>query len=308
VKTGPFLFPGMHVVHAIFYFLGHHPIMKILQTLLGGVPASQFLEKHFTRLPFSHPGGAKEFTHHLDWNVIDKIIQEDKSVLRIVKDGKMVSDYVKLTFDEVKKRHQEGCTLLVRFAEKSDPALKKLADDFSLPFRTEVDIQLYCTPGGHNAFGWHYDVEEVFILQCKGSKHYTIRPNTVHPNPLVTSIPKDQGYENEKSTAAIQVTLEEGDWLYIPSGWWHRAETRKESMHISIGLMPRSAIDLLESFTALLAANPFWRTRMPVHRDFGSDEEEWEFYQEAIKKLGQDLARQFSDPEFLKFYLKSKKK
>ncbi len=289
-----------------FLFLAG-PIMKILQKLLGEMPVSLFLEKHFTRLPYSQPAGASSFTGHLDWKVIEKIIQDDKSILRIVKDGKMVSDYVKLTFSEARERFNAGCTLLVRFAEKSDSNLKYLADDFSRPFRTEVDIQLYCTPEGHNAFGWHYDVEEVFILQCQGSKHYTIRPNTIHPNPLVKSIPKDQGYELEKSSAAIQVTLEQGDWLYIPSGWWHRAETRKESMHISIGMMPRSAIDLLEAFPDFIVANPFWRTRMPVHMEFSNEEEELKFYQEAMKKLGQDLAKQFSDPEFLKYYLNNKK-
>lgn len=271
------------------------------------MPAPQFLDKHFTRLPFSRPGGAADFKHLLDWNVVEKIIQKDKSVLRIVKDGQMVSDYAKLSFDEVKKRHAEGCTLLVRFAEKSDDKLNALAESFAQLFRTDVDIQLYCTPEGHNAFGWHYDVEEVFILQCRGSKHYTIRPNTIHPNPHVKSIPQNQGYENEKSTAAIQVTLAEGDCLYIPSGWWHRAETRSESMHISVGLMPRCALDPLEAFPDYLAANSYWRTRMPVHLDFSSQDEEVQFYQEAFRKLGHDLAQNFSDPEFIKFFLKSKK-
>lgn len=278
--------------------------MKILEALLGEVPLEQFLGKHFTRLPYSQPGSAKAFQNLLNWEVVSRIIHEDKSVLRVVKDGKMVSDYVKLSLDEVKKRHADGQTLLVRFAEKSDPKLKDLADDFSKSFRTEVDIQLYCTPEGHNAFGWHYDVEEVFIIQSQGSKHYTIRPNTIHPNPLVKSIPKDQGYESEKSTTAIQVTLEEGDWLYIPSGWWHRAETKKESMHISVGLMPRSAVDLLDAFPEYLAQNAFWRTRMPVHLKFDTEDEEVKFYQDALGKLGADLAKQFSDPEFLKFFLK----
>lgn len=278
--------------------------MKILEALLGEVPLEQFLGKHFTRLPYSQPGSAKAFQNLLNWEVVSRIIHEDKSVLRVVKDGKMVSDYVKLSLDEVKKRHADGQTLLVRFAEKSDPKLKDLADDFSKSFRTEVDIQLYCTPEGHNAFGWHYDVEEVFIIQSQGSKHYTIRPNTIHPNPLVKSIPKDQGYESEKSTTAIQVTLEEGDWLYIPSGWWHRAETKKESMHISVGLMPRSAVDLLDAFPEYLAQNAFWRTRMPVHLKFDTEDEEVKFYQDALGKLGTDLAKQFSDPEFLKFFLK----
>lgn len=281
--------------------------MKILSELLGDVPLTAFLEKHFTRLPFSRPGGARQFRDLLSWTTVENIVREDKSVLRVVKDGKMVSDYVKLSMDEIRARHKDGQTLLVRFAEKSDKKLNDLAQDFARSFRTDVDIQLYCTPEGHNAFGWHYDVEEVFILQCQGSKHYTIRPNTIHPNPLVKSIPKDQGYENEKSTTAIQVTLEEGDWLYIPSGWWHRAETKRESMHISIGLMPRSALDLAEAFPDYLASHAFWRTRMPMHRDFSSEEEEREFYAEAIKKLGQDLSRHFADPEFLKFFLKRKK-
>ena len=281
--------------------------MQTLKKLLGVVSLEDFLGKNFTRIPFSLPHGADSFRSYLDWDGVEKIIQEDKSVLRIVKDGKMVSDYVKLTYPEVRKHHEEGKTLLVRFAEKSDSRLKELAEDFAQSFRTEVDIQLYCTPGNHNAFGWHYDVEEVFILQCQGSKHYTIRPNTIHPNPLVKSIPKDQGYEKETSTTAIQVTLEEGDWLYIPSGWWHRAETRKESMHISIGLMPRSAIDLLEAFPEYMAKNAFWRTRMPVHLDFKTDEEELAFYQDAFKKLGADLAKQFADPDFIKDYLKKKK-
>lgn len=281
--------------------------MKILQDLLGETPADQFLEKHFTRLPFSKAGGALPFTDLLNWKVVEDIIKEDKSVLRVVKDGKMVSDYVKLSLSDVLKRHNEGQTLLVRYAERSDMKLREFALDFARPFRTEVDIQLYLTPGGHNAFGWHYDVEEVFILQCQGSKHYTIRPNTIHPNPLIKSIPKNQGYEQEKSTTAIQVTLEEGDWLYIPSGWWHRAETRKESMHISVGLMPRSALDILEAFPEFLAKDAFWRTRMPVHHDFSSGEEELGFYQSAFEKLGHDLARRFADPEFLKFFLKRTK-
>lgn len=281
--------------------------MKILQSLLGDTSLKDFLSKNFTRLPYSRPHGADSLRELLNWEVVQKIIEEDKSVLRVVKDGRMVSDYVKLNFDEVMAHHHSGHTLLVRFAEKSDERLKDLADDFAKSFKTEVDIQLYCTPEGHNAFGWHYDVEEVFILQCQGSKHYTIRPNTIHPNPLVKSIPKDQGYDKEKSTTAIQVTLEGGDFLYIPSGWWHRAETKKESMHISVGLMPKSAVDLLEKIPEYLAQFPFWRTRMPIHQEFKSEEEALEFYRDAFGKLSTDLQKHFASEDFIKFYLKSLK-
>jgi 50S ribosomal protein L16 3-hydroxylase len=281
--------------------------MKILEQLLGESPEATFLPKHFTRLPFSKAGAARDLVDLLTWKTVEDILSAKKSVLRIVQDGKVIKDYVDLNFKEAKDHHSKGHTLLLRFAEKSSKALKDLADDFQKSFHTPVDIQLYCTPENHNAFGWHYDVEEVFILQTKGSKSYSIRPNTIHPNPLVKSIPKDLGYELEKTPIEIKVTLEEGDFLYIPSGWWHIAKTQKESMHISIGLMPSSAVDLAEYLPKFLAKNTFWRTRMPVHMKFSNQEDEVLFYQEAMAKLGKDLSTQLSSKEFIEEFLKWKK-
>jgi ribosomal protein L16 Arg81 hydroxylase len=281
--------------------------MKILEQLLGEHPDETFLPKHFTRVPYSRPLAAKGFSSLLNWEMVENILTVKKSVLRIVQDGKVIKDYVDLNFSEAKSHHDQGHTLLIRFAEKSSPELKKLADDFSQTFHTPVDIQLYCTPEGHNAFGWHYDVEEVFILQTKGSKSYSIRPNTIHPNPLVDSIPKNLEYEKERTPIEIKVTLEEGDWLYIPSGWWHIARTQKESMHISIGLMPSSANDLAHYLPKFLAKNPYWRTRMPIHKEFTSSDEEILFYQEAMEKLGKDLSTHLSSKEFIAEFLKWKK-
>lgn len=283
--------------------------MKILHDLVGEDPKANFLTKHFTKLPFSRPGGSEKFKHLLNWEMVEEIFKKNQSVLRIVKDGLMVKDYVEnMSFDEARDYHKKGNTLLLRFAEKSSPLLQEVCDDFKKSFHTEVDIQLYCTPEGHNAFGWHYDVEEVFILQTKGSKSYSIRPNTIHPNPLVRSIPKDLHYEEEKTPIEIKVTLKEGDFLYIPSGWWHIARTESESMHISVGLMPSSAVDIADYLPNYLAKNLFWRTRMPVHLEFPSKEEEISFYQEAMGKLGKDLEKQLSSPEFIQEFLQWKKR
>lgn len=281
--------------------------MKILRDLLGEDPSDTFLPKHFTKLPYSRPHGARDFNHLLDWKMVEDVLKEKKSVLRIVQDGRVIKDYVELSFEEARAHHAQGHTLLLRYAEKSSKILKELALDFEKSFHSPVDIQLYCTPEGHNAFGWHYDVEEVFIIQTKGSKSYSIRPNTVHPNPLISSIPKDMGYEKEKTPIEIKVTLEEGDWLYIPSGWWHIARTQKESMHISIGLMPSSAVDLAQYLPQFLAQKTFWRARMPVHLNFADQDEEVAFYQDAMKKLGQDLSEQMSSKEFIQEFLQWKK-
>jgi 50S ribosomal protein L16 3-hydroxylase len=281
--------------------------MEILTKLLGERPEETFLPKHFTRLPFSKTHGAQEFRGLISWEEIQKMIDGKKSVLRIVRDGMVVKDYAELNFPEAKKFYDQGSTLLVRFAERSSQKLKEVAQDFERSFHTPVDIQLYCTPDQRNAFGWHYDVEEVFIIQVKGSKAYSIRPNTIHPNPLVESIPKDLGYEKEKTPIEIKVTLEEGDWLYIPSGWWHRALTQRESMHISIGLMPSSAVDIAKFLPIYLAKNAFWRTRMPVHQSWENEKEETLFYQEAMGKLGGELSKTLASEDFIQEFLKWKR-
>lgn len=277
--------------------------MQILNQLLGKKSLSDFLEKHFNKLPYSSPDSGLGLCHLLNWDVVESIFAEKKSVLRIVKDGVYFKDNADHTFEEAKNLFTAGNTLLVRYAEKSNPALLEVAKEFETFFRNKVDIQLYCSPGGFNAFGWHYDVEEVFILQTKGSKEYTIRHNTIHPNPLVNSIPKDLRFESEKSDLTMKITLKEGDFLYIPSGWWHKAETLDESMHISIGVMPSSAVRITEALPSFLAQSPFWRTRMPVHQDFSSEDEAIAFYQDAFQKLGKDLLEKFSSEAFIQHYL-----
>jgi 50S ribosomal protein L16 3-hydroxylase len=281
--------------------------MKILSELLGDRPLNEFLEQHFTRLPFASTGGARNFLHLLNWQVVEEILGARKSVLRIVQDGKVIKDYVEMDFNEAQAHHAQGHTLLLRYAEKSHGPLELLARDFAHAFHTPVDIQLYCTPDGHNAFGWHYDVEEVFIIQTAGSKQYHIRPNTVHPNPLVTSIPKDQGYEREQTELGITVTLLPGDWLYIPSGWWHVARTQSASMHISIGLMPAAATDMVKHLAHYLGQFPFWRTRMPLHLKFESEAAEVAFYQDACQKLSSDLVKHMASAAFITDYLQTKR-
>src|SRR5437588_513514 len=79
---------------------------------------------------------------------------------------------------------------------------------------------------------------EVFIIQVQGCKEYTLRQNTVNPWPVWDTMPADLGYERETSRLRMTCRLEAGDWLYIPSGWWHIARTQAASLHLSIGVMP----------------------------------------------------------------------
>ena len=276
--------------------------MNILESMLNNYPKEEFLKKHFAKIPFSKPDAAKHLIHLLNWDVVNHILKEKKSITRIVKNGIVTQDYADIDSVKATDYYKYGHTLLLRYAEKSHSLLNNLAQDFSKSFLTEVDIQLYCTPEGQNAFGWHYDIEEVFIIQTAGSKLYTIRNNTIHPKPLLSSIPKDLQFEKETSDLQLQVLLEPGDWLYIPSGWWHIAQTQSASMHISVGLMPRSAIDIIGFLETYLVKFPEWRTRFPKHKNISLDQE-MELYRQPLIDLGLNLAQIFRQDDFVKSFI-----
>ena len=127
-----------------------------------------------------------------------------------------------------------------------------------------MDIQVYLTPDQQQAFGWHYDLEEVFIIQVQGCKEYTLRQNTVNPLPVWDTMPEDMGYERETSRIRMTCRLEAGDWLYIPSGWWHIARTQAASLHLSIGVMPVTRLKLFAFLARYLAQFPFWCQRLAL--------------------------------------------
>lgn len=270
--------------------------MEILNNVLGELPLEVFLQKYFHHFPFSSPASANQYRHYLNWPVVEKIIQEQKSMLRIVKEGKMIQDDARLSYAEVKELFASGHTLVIKNSEKSHPLLNSLAEQFSSYFFAPVDIQVFCSPSGTHGFGWHYDVEDVFIFQTEGMKKFTLRENTIHPHPTTASTPKDLGFESERSELYIEITLVAGDWLYIPAGWWHRAWTVEEdSMHISLGVMSKTAIDILPILIKKLSQNSFWRTRLPLHQKFSNEEEEIAFYQEGMQELSKDLVKNLTE-------------
>ena len=139
-----------------------------------------------------------------------------------------------------------GYTLGIRHAQKHDPGLTGLAEDFRKAFAAPVDVHLYCTPAGQPGFGWHYDAEDVFVLQLAGAKEWLLRKNTVNPWPLVETLPADMRHQRE-IMPVLRCSLRAGDWLYVPGGYWHRTEAAdEESVSLSVGLLPACAIDAFD--------------------------------------------------------------
>jgi ribosomal protein L16 Arg81 hydroxylase len=238
--------------------------MDILQELLDPIPVHEFLHRAFTRAPVAMPDRARRYTQDFTEADIAAMVETGRSVLRIVRQGRLVHDQARLSWAEAQAYYRSGHTLLVRYAERSSAKCQALAEAFAQFFHAPVDIQVYVTPDQEQAFGWHYDLEEVFIIQVQGCKEYTLRQNTVNPYPVWDTMPADLGYERETSRLRMTCRLEAGDWLYIPSGWWHIARTQAASMHLSIGVMPVTRLKLCAFLTHYLAQFPFWCQRLAL--------------------------------------------
>jgi 50S ribosomal protein L16 3-hydroxylase len=155
--------------------------------------------------------------------------------------GVMVDVPCPRSLDGLRALMRRGVSVVVRAGERHDPGLAGLAAAFgeALP-GGEVHIQLYATPGGTNAYGWHYDFEDVFIAQTAGAKDYYFRDNTVARDTVLGDDLDFTRFRLERSPIYSSRLLA-GDWLYIPARWWHLVKGLEDSLSISIGVMPAEA-------------------------------------------------------------------
>ncbi len=265
----------------------------VLARLLGEFPAERFLEEFYFRLPYSRPGGAVGTAPPLGWDRVRALVEAPGADVLLSRRGQLAGSPGR----GWRELYGDGFTITVRSAEKLDPDLGRLAGEFRADFLAPVNIHLYCTPAGEHGFGWHYDVEDVFVLQSEGAKVYSLRKNTVNPWPVLETMPRDLRFEDEGSPV-FTCRLEAGDWLYIPAGWWHVAKTERESKSLAVGLMSPTALDLLRFLGPELAKTVIWRQRLPVAG--GSDPEQ---LSKVFRELGRDLASVVSDPKLARKYL-----
>lgn len=278
-----------------------------LEQLLGDTPKSQFFKEHFLKLPYSQPQGAQAFAELGSWRTIETILERPDPDVLVVREGSRWEENRVPTPEEARQLYADGYTLLVRHAEKDLPELYELAEDFRRDFLAPVDVHLYCTPGTEYGFGWHYDAEDVFILQTEGSKEYLLRKNTVNPWPLVETLPADMRFEREMMPV-MKCLLKAGDWLYIPNGYWHAGKAQENAVSLAVGVLTTSAMDAFDFLRQRLLDSMMWRRRLPPPGQAShlTREELLQQYREVFAELGEDLASTFQNEAFLRSFLISR--
>jgi ribosomal protein L16 Arg81 hydroxylase len=286
-----------------------------LERILGDMPKATFLSEFYLRQPLGRPGGAKELCDLASWDVVREILGDSgrtdgKSVPRepvdfmLARQNRLWDGAGQPSYDEVRRLHAEGYTLVLRHVERHHPRLAEVAEGFRRDFLAPVDMHIYCTPENQFGFGWHYDAEDVFIVQTEGSKEYSLRKNTVNPWPLIETLPADMRLDRE-IMPVMKCRLEAGDWLYIPGGYWHMGQSQQAAISLAIGFMSTAAIDVLDFLRGRAVDSLLWRQRLaPAGAASPLSEEELETnYRELFATLAADLGRQLANPATVRAFI-----
>ena len=202
------------------------------------MPRERFVREHFQRAPLARASTAHGARRYLNWATVAAVLEAGADLL-VVRNAKML-DARPSSVDEAMALFRDGWSLVLRHCEHSDAGLRELAASVGAENEGDVTIHIFATPAGFHSFGWHYDCEDVFIVQASGQKEYFLRANTVNPQPILGAMPRDMQYERETSPAMASL-LVAGDCLYIPRGWWHAARALEASLSLSIGVLSPAA-------------------------------------------------------------------
>jgi len=275
-----------------------------LHTLLGDFTLPRFVADYYQRLPYSATGLASPLCELGTWHSLTAILAQSNADVLVCRRNEQRAGEPPRTNEQARALVADGYTLLVRHAERHDQRLAQLAAAFQRDFAAKVNIHLYCTPGGQFGFGWHYDAEEVFIVQTTGRKEYSLRKNTVNPWPLEETLPSDMRYQRE-IMPLVRCQLAAGDWLYIPSGYWHMGQSHETAISLAIGVQPHTPLELFDLLRPRLLDSLQWRQRLPVLGEAATQSQAdlREHLAALCRELAGDLTRQLTDKRLMEAFL-----
>ena len=146
----------------------------------------------------------------------------------------------------VAQRFRGGSTIRVRDVDRFDVRLGDFVQEVRRRFAADSQINLYLTPPGKAGFAPHFDITDVLILQCLGTKTWRIFDDYSHRIDLPLMDTNWDPDRYKPTSMPDPITLSPGDVLYLPRGVMHEAFCKKRaSMHLTISLSSLTIADLI---------------------------------------------------------------
>ena len=239
---------------------------SILDRLLAPLPAADFIDRYWERKSLVLPGARGRFADLFALGDVGRLLHYLKPAppegMLLVKNSQ---HYARRWTNAdgtprpscVRDALGEGYSLIVNGIDRLWEPVERFALALQAELHHPVDVNLYVSPPGERAFSHHWDIMDVFILQVAGRKAWQVREAAV-----------DRPLRDEHAPLApdrlpplvFEGDLEPGGLLYIPRGHVHSAcATEGLSLHLSVGVHPRTWLDLMAA--AIRAARSDGRLR-----------------------------------------------
>jgi ribosomal protein L16 Arg81 hydroxylase len=276
-------------------------MLKDLSSLLSPFCISRFVADYYSVKPLLIHGIPEKGSELFSWaglNIILSAAPLSGLNVRVVRRGGLVgvADHPSLA-----RECYAGATLIVDNFHERDLNAGELAAALSVELGERVGMNLYYSQPGFQGFDVHYDTHDVFVLHLVGSKAWR-----VYDSPVPFPMPHETKHPMElPSDTVLEVVLQPGDLLYIPRGHWHEATAQDESsIHLTIGIHVRTAVDFMGWVIDELRDNIEWRKGFPLSlRDEPSlDNCVPENHARHFAKLKEIVVNKLSDGELLRQY------
>eukprot|EP00746_Dinoflagellata_sp_MGD_P052443 gnl/MRDRNA2_/MRDRNA2_231983_c0_seq1.p1 gnl/MRDRNA2_/MRDRNA2_231983_c0~~gnl/MRDRNA2_/MRDRNA2_231983_c0_seq1.p1 ORF type:complete len:398 (-),score=73.68 gnl/MRDRNA2_/MRDRNA2_231983_c0_seq1:124-1317(-) len=148
-----------------------------------------------------------------------------------------------------------GLTIAASRVENKVPGLAAWVRELSMKFGLSIEVNLYLTPPGSQAFSIHNDMQDVLAIQIAGKKDWKVwdlenlqLPENLGLKPVAFPFKHTVSYTNGTESVGIndfpkpslETTLEPGSIIYVPRGNLHVASTavsNDTSLHLTVGLL-----------------------------------------------------------------------
>jgi ribosomal protein L16 Arg81 hydroxylase len=248
---------------------------------LGTVGVDDFLRRIWGQTFAFLPGARGRFRNLLPWSTVNEMLQQHRLEpprLRLVRNGAFAPKNTYLRYEGknvpfvipegLSQQLRDGYTLIIDAVDDMAEGVMRAAEDFERVLHESVQVNLYAGWREQQGFHRHCDTHDVIVLQVYGKKYWRVYEGG-RPHPL-----KDDIAPNADAPDKVvwEGTLEDGDVLYIPRGWWHEASGVGDvTLHLTFGIHQRTGVNLLHWMADQLRASADFRA--PLRR-FASVEEQ----------------------------------
>jgi ribosomal protein L16 Arg81 hydroxylase len=262
-----------------------------------GLSQRDFRDTYFERQPhhFQRALIGRPFT----WSSIDQllhVLDPSAPTIRMFHHGQLPEHSYTDEFVEVGKPRRRlnkskfyeymrgGATLQINWLERHSIEAKRLCLEVGRFAGAQTSGNAYMSFSGDGTFGKHWDTHDVFAIQLIGRKCWRVFPPTL-PLPLTYQTHDRTGHQCP-AEPALEVTMEEGDVLYLPRGWWHHViPLQVGSFHFSVGCYTPTLFDYVVQTSA-----KYLEQQVGARRSFSPDD-----YRQTVAEMIESLKAVLTD-------------